>query len=251
MKKIIYFLSTFGIAFLITSCSNDNNRHRDLVNYLDSGSHHFTLDSTISDDAAIIEILTEVSKFNEYVKDSMRNDSFKGDAIDILNNAVAFNRYLAGMKVGKRLDTKPISLSVASSYHQKYVTARKNAAQMGSIPNEIKLDSTAAILYTLPKIVAAFKDAYNPNIFTWGDTSWWQQKGFFIFLSNYGSIGHGSSNSDMWQTSSILQLARDVPDTNTATYIRDNWAVIENQLYNFGDLKPPKIRISNFNLAPK
>ena len=127
MKKITPLFSTIGLLFLITSCSTNDKRHSELIDYLDSGSHYFSLDASLAaDDAAIIELLAEASKFNEYVIDSMINDSIRGDAKDFLRNSIAFNNYL---RKNEMVDTDPIILTAASTYHQNYINARSRASE--------------------------------------------------------------------------------------------------------------------------
>jgi hypothetical protein len=252
MNKYNFIIFTLGALFLISSCSNKDNRHRDLVNFLDSGTHHFTIDSVeVLDDMAIIELLTEASNYNQYVKESNRDRADKVDATNYLKNLIVFQEYLKELTKSEKFKTDTISLDTAIKYHRNYLKAREDAAKIAGVPDGIKKDKSEASLFTWPKIIGAIQDTYDPEPSDWIDSNFWQNKGFFVFLANYGSNGHynnGSVGSDTLQTSVIFQLATDVvPDPISGP---DRWRVAENQLYNFGDLKPPKIKISNPDKAP-
>ena len=168
---------------------------------------------------------------------------FSQMGVEIRLFEVPLNLYYSGDK----WETDHIDRDIASPYYNNYLMARSQAASISSNPPEIKSDTTKSALFTLPHIIFSLNEAFHPNGSNWVDTSWWQDKGLIIYPANYGSKGDLQGNHKN-QSTFIVQVASDAADTQTG---KDSWHVYRQYLYNFGDLEPPKLHISNPADSPK
>lgn len=239
----------FGLIFSI-ACKNEKPDHKELLEWLDSKDHFLYTSKSkekLMSDNDIKNILEAASRINQYTLDSFPEERNGKGAIKIMENALNINEYLNNLN---RIDlpTEPIEIGLANDYHNNYLSARDTVQIFKKFPQAILNDKSEATLFTLPQIIKSLKRSHNPNMFTWGDSTWWQGKGIFVFLANYGAKGRDGKGQDAWYTTSILQPASLNDDPSTATL--EEWSVFEKETFNFGDLKPPKIAISNPDKAP-
>lgn len=102
-------------------------------------------------------------------------------------------------------------------------------------------DNTETILFDWPKIIQAMIQTYGVTASQWADLSYWSDKGFIIYPANYGPSGNAGQHIN--QSTVIFQLAK--KDTSTSN--PNDWEAIlnaNNNVYNFGDLQPPKGKIT-------
>jgi len=240
-----YHSTLMALIFImgLSACQPSNNKHQELINWLDSNEHTFALDKGMSEDSAIIRILTSISDFNQQASKSIQGETKKGDAVDYLDQAEDFNNFLSQ----KAILTRKIPLDTARIFHTNYLLARDRARDLPQCPDEIKLDNTQAILLSFPQFMKAATQAFNLQGIDWSNPTVWPSKSFLIYLSNYGVKGRDGIGTNKFQSSAILQFAK--ADFNTPA--DNDWIVLANELYNFGELKPPKIIISNPPDAPQ
>ena len=233
-----------------TACRDRSSGHEKLLAWIDKNENSLFLSDNKTEkipDETYISILEKVSNANSTLQNSDTLIIGKQDAMTLLQKTVDFNAYLDGLSARKGVDTRPITRTAAKGIYHNYIDARALASKISTNPNAIKNDTTKAVLFTLPHIIKAFKDVYNPNIFTWGDTSWWNDKGLIIYPANYGSAGDLQGNNT-WQSTFVVQLARDTVDIVSG---KDSWRVESEKLFNYGDLEPPKLHIVNPADTPK
>lgn len=176
------------------------------------------------------------------------DSSTKGSTEDAANYLIELSRkssdlnmYYENLQKNDKIDIEPISRSSANNYHTNYRNSLQNPGR----------DTTKAVLFEFPKIIKTLLIEYPGKDLR--DSNFWKDKGFFIYLSNYGNTGRSSATvgnpigSDRYQTSCILQLAQ--IDSSTTT-ILDDWKVLSSGLFNFGDIRPPK-KISNTSDTPE
>jgi len=204
-----YHSTLMALIFImcLSACSQSNNKHQELLNWLDANEHTFSLDKGMSEDSAIISLLSNFSDLNN-----------------------KFNPTQPTTITGK------ILLVDANKYYRAYLKARSDASLLAGCPDTISNDSTEAILVRFDYLFSAASAAFGPNFF-----SDLPSKSFIIFPANYGSVGVGTSRANRNQTTAILQFAKQDISTADTT----DWKVLTDQLYDFGELKPPKFTITN------
>lgn len=250
--NLLFFPLILLFLGVISSCSPSNRKHDELISWLDNKEHYLGTDAkdfTNWDDGEIIRILEKVSEINKYLYDSLQLKSEGNSALSVLEDALVFQQFLDTLKQSKFFDTEPILFQDAQRYHHNYTEARTLASRLENIPNEIGMDDTEATVFTLPEIIIALNATHNPTMFTWYKPSWWEGKGFLIYPANYGAEGRNSNHDDAFKSTTIFQPAFFVRTDPIDD--KDIWTVFKDHLYNFGDLKPPKIKLSNPEDGPR
>lgn len=178
-------------------------------------------------------------QFNNYLSDEYKpevhsRDSVYKNAQSIIEDRVEFDNYL------NRLYLNPfeyVPTDSANCFYKIYHD-RKMVMRTSTDPNvralNIGSDNTQAIFIPLDTFLQKVAIHYYNDIdFT--NPLTWQGKGYLIYPVNYGSVGYkkGTSVVNNYKSSVIVQFARQNTTSN-------QWNVIPNSTYNYGDLKPPK-----------
>jgi len=161
---------------------------------------------------------------------------------DLSKKSLDMQTYYANLLKNEMVPIDSIPQDTAHMYHVYYRNSLKDPT----------VDTTHAVLFEFPQIIKTLLKKYSPSDIS--DSNFWKDKGFFIYLSNYGATGRVINETNghrtvfnQYQTSCILQLAQ--IDSNS-TNVPYDWKVIKEAMFNFGDIRPPK-KISNKECTPE
>lgn len=154
-----------------------------------------------------------------------------------------FNQYLNFLETSS-IKFSVIDTTVAEGYFRNYHKRRDTIATSSDnvVRNlMINKDTTQAVLIPLDSLLIAIIQSYRSD-FNIIDTATWRNKGLYVYFSYYGKMGYlNSTNKPVNKnlSSVLVEMAKD-----TSLNTPDEWQIIKGHIYNYGDLKPPKI-ISN------
>ncbi|MBP6416879.1 MAG: hypothetical protein KA330_10515 [Chitinophagaceae bacterium] len=207
-KKVFCMI---GMLIMFISCQSNNpeNSHKALIKWIDEGNFRISDTETITDDSYIINLLEQFT-----LLDTLSEDK----------------------DIYMKLSSDRVRLDSAKYYHKFYQNRRDSIALKFHPRTDtflISKDTSNAVLIDLQKLWPAMQTYFTTQL---SNPARYDEIGFLIYHSNYGQWGYKINSRDTFkfQSSTLIQLAtRDPQDVN-------KWSVINGQIYNFGDLKPPK-----------
>lgn len=144
-----------------------------------------------------------------------------------MNDVKNYNEYLDKIEI---LPTDFISIAKANDFHKNYMDNRKQPT----------VDTSRGVLFEFPKVIKLMTDAFGGSF--WNTPGYWDNKGFIIYFSNYGTSGDMNAKNKQ-QTSAIFQIAIKQPAISDTTWTVQPPTANASNLLNFGGLKPPAVDI--------